>query len=273
LVAFLDPIRFPDSRPSFGSFITNDYFKNQAVFGAGPLWFIETLLIFSALYMFWRLLRRPRQDAPDAKTPFPGNGAIALFACILGVAAFLIRIWLPVGWNFVLLNLQFPFFIQYIALFAVGVIANRRNWLLSLPANTGRFWLRVSFLLIILFWPIVLCGGALHRGLDPFRGGLQWQALAYALWESFLCIGMCVSLIHAFRRFGNRQGKLPRFLSRNAYTAYLIHEVVIIAFAYAVRDVALYPLLKWAAVSLLAVPLCFVLSIPIRRIPGADRVL
>jgi glucan biosynthesis protein C len=273
LLAFLDPVRFPDSRPPFWSFITGNYFKEQAVLGAGPLWFIETLLIFSILYVLWRLLTRPRPDKPAVDTRFPGNSSIALLALLLGVAAFLIRIWLPLGWNFVPLNLQFPFFVQYIALFVVGLIAYRRNWLQYLPNSTGRVWLGIGFLLIFLFWPLVLGGGALDHGLDPFRGGIHWQALAYALWESFLGLGICLGLIYAFRRYGNRQGKLASFLSRNAYTAYLIHEVVIIAIAYAVRDVVLYPLLKWAVVALVAVPLCFALSSPIRKLPYANRVL
>jgi len=49
--------------------------------------------------------------------------------------------------------------------------------------------------------------------------------------------------------------------------------VVIIALAYAVRGVALYPLLKWGLMSLVAVLLCFGLSSLIRKLPYADRVL
>jgi surface polysaccharide O-acyltransferase-like enzyme len=122
-------------------------------------------------------------------------------------------------------------------------------------------------------WLLMLGGGAPEQGLDSFRGGWHWQALAYALWESFLCFGMCIGLIYLFRRHANRQGRLANFLSRNAYAAYLIHEVVIIAIAYAVQGVTLYPLLKWGLVSLVAVPLCFVLSSLLRKPPYADRVL
>jgi glucan biosynthesis protein C len=273
LLAYLDPVRFPDGRPPFWSFITGNYLKNEAVVGAGPLWFIETLLIFSFLYVLWQLLARPRPAEPALESRFPSSGSIALFALLLGVAGFLVRLWLPMGWNFVPLNLQFPFFVQYVALFVVGLIAYRRNWLLGLPDSTGRLWLGVAVLVIFLFWPLVLGGGALDQGLDPFCGGWHWQALAYALWESFLCLGMCIGLIYAFRRYANRQGRLASFLSRNAYTAYLIHEVVIIAIAYAARDVPLYPLLKFALAVLVAVPLTFGLSSLIRKIPYTDRVL
>jgi len=48
---------------------------------------------------------------------------------------------------------------------------------------------------------------------------------------------------------------------------------VIITFAFAVRDVALYPLLKWGLVALAAVPLCFGLSSLIRKLPYTERVL
>jgi glucan biosynthesis protein C len=272
LLAYLDPVRFPVSRLPFWSFITGNYLKNEAVFGAGPLWFIETLLIFSVLYVLWRLLARPRPAEPDAESRFPGSVSIALFALLLGVAGFLVRLWLPAGWNFVPLNLQFPFFAQYIALFVVGLIAYRRNWLLSLPDRVGRLWLGIAVLMIFLIWPLVLVSG-MDKGLDPFRGGWHWQALAYALWESFLCLGVCIGLIYVFHRYLDHQGGLAHFLSRNAYTAYLIHEAVIIALAYAVRDVALYPLLKWGLVSLVAVPLCFGLSSLIRKLPYTDRVL
>jgi hypothetical protein len=82
-----------------------------------------------------------------------------------------------------------------------------------------------------------------------------------------------LSLIYLFHRYANCQGRLAGFLSRNAYAAYLIHEVAIIAIAYAAQGIVLYPLLKWGLVSLVAVPLCFGLSGLIRRLPHTDRVL
>ena len=48
---------------------------------------------------------------------------------------------------------------------------------------------------------------------------------------------------------------------------------MITVMALAVRNVTLYPLLKWGVVSLVAVPLCFGLSQLIRKLPYTDRVL
>ncbi len=124
----------------------------------------------------------------------------------------------------------------------------------------------------MLFVPLAVAGGALESD-EPFRGGLYWQAMAYALWESFVCVGMCIGLTYLFRRYANRQGGLAKFLSPNAYTAYIIHAPIITATALVLRNVDVYPLLKFGLAALIALPLCFVLSNLIRKLPYADRVL
>ncbi len=246
----------------------------ESVIGAGPLWFVEVLLIFTLVYALWRRFFRPSPPVPPVETEsrFPGNAAIGLFALLTGVGAFLVRLVFPVGWNFSLLNLQFPFFVLYIALYIVGLIAYRRNWLLGLPDAKGKLWLGIAIVLILLFLPMALIGGG-PESIQLFMGGFNWQAMAYALWEAFLCVGMCIGLIYAFRRYLNRQGRLAKFLSPNAYIAYIIHAQVITFTALAMRNVDLYPLLKFGVAILIAVPLSFVLGNLIRKLPYTDRVL
>jgi surface polysaccharide O-acyltransferase-like enzyme len=254
-------------------YFPGQYFRTNALLGAGPLWFVETLLIFTVLYLVWRLLSgRRRARPPVAETPFPGNLYIALLALVLGLVGFLVRLWRPIERSFAPLNLQLPFFAQYIALFILGLVAYRRNWLPGLPDAAGRLWLGVGILMILLFWPLALAGD-MATSLEPFLGGWHWQALAYALWESFLCLGMCIGLIWAFRRYAHGQGKLARTLSRNAYAAYLVHGPVITIVALAARDLMFHPLVKFGLVSLVALPLCFGLSDLIRRLPYANQIL
>ncbi len=246
----------------------------EALIGGGPLWFVEVLLIFTIVYVAGRRLFRPNAPVPPVQTDsrFPGSKVIVFFAVLMAAVTFLIRLWHPVGWSFSPLNLQFPFFVQYIALFVVGLIAYRRNWLASLSDATGKRWLAVAIVLILLFVPMAIVGGAMESD-EPFRGGPYWQAAAYALWESFVCAGMCIGLIYLFRRYMNRQGRLAKFLSPNAYTAYIIHAPIITATALVLRTVDLYPLLKFGLAVLIALPLCFVLSNLIRKLPYTDRVL
>jgi surface polysaccharide O-acyltransferase-like enzyme len=258
---------------SFWRFYTGQYTAEGTILGHRHLWFVETLLIFSLVYAVWRLVVRPQAPTVSAGARFPGTVTIAVVALLLGVAAFFVRVVSPIDSNFRPLNLQFPFFVQYCALFSVGLIAYRRNWLAKMPDAAGRLWLRSAGVLILAWWPLLIGGGALTGGIDPFKGGWRWQALGYAVWESLLGVSLCIGLIYVFRRWANRQGPLGGFLSRHAYGAYIVHSVVIVLAAVAVRNVVAYPLLKWALVSLVAVPLCFVLSSLVRRLPYADRVL
>jgi len=256
----------------FWRYFPVEYFKGGLI-GQGPLWFIEVLLIFSLVHVLYRLIVRARPDGPAKETRFPSNRAIVVFALLLGLTGFLVRgEFVMDEYNFKPLNLQIPFFAQYIALFVLGLIAYRRNWLTELPDKTGRLWLRIAILMIILWAPMMVVNGAIYDD-NSFKGGWCWQSLVYALWESLLCMSMCIGLVYLFRRYRNRRGRIAAFLVPNAYTAYLIHAPVIATLAWGLRDLTWYPLLKWALVSLIAVPLCFGISALIRKLPYTDRVL
>jgi surface polysaccharide O-acyltransferase-like enzyme len=115
-------------------------------------------------------------------------------------------------------------------------------------------------------------GGTQQDGL-AIAGGFNWVALCYALWESFVVVGVSMGLLVLFRERWNHQGRLAKELAADVYTVYLIHPLVLVGFAYAFSVVALYPLLKWDIAVLITIPLCFVISSGIRRIPLVKRVL
>jgi glucan biosynthesis protein C len=258
---------------SFWSYLTGQYFAGGTIIGQGPLWFVEVLLIFTLAYAVWRVLV-PRGPLPSVTaTPFPRDRTVVLFAVGLGVAAALLRIPFAIdAYWFAPLDLQFGFFASYVALFVIGLLAYRHDWLRGLPDKTGRRWLRVAVLMILLWAPTVVALGAVDNDL-PLKGGLHWQSPVYAMWEAFACVSLCIAVVYLFRRHLDRKGRLAAFLVPNAYTAYLIHAPIIATLAWELRGVTWYPLLKWALVSLIAVALCFGLSALIRKIPYTDRVL
>ena len=88
-----------------------------------------------------------------------------------------------------------------------------------------------------------------------------------------MVVGVCMDLLVLFRQRWNHQGRLARSLASNVYLVYLIHAPVLIGFAYAFHVVALYPLLKWGIAVLITIPLCFLISSLIRKIPLVNRVL
>ncbi|WP_455389527.1 acyltransferase family protein [Petrachloros mirabilis] len=257
----------------FWSYFPGEYFKTEPLIGAGPLWFVEVLLIFSLVYVVWRLVTPARPVNPPQEVAFPSNRAIVIFAFLLGLAGFAVRIVFVMDqYFFEPLNLQFPFFAQYIALFVLGLIAFRRDWLSGLSDAMGRLWLSITILLILVRIPIMQ---VLDASGDPnaLKGGLHWQSLLYSLWEAFFCVSMCIAVIYFFRLFLNQRGRFSNFLVPNAYTAYIIHAPIITILTFSIRDVDAYPLVKWAVVALIAVPLCFALGALIRKLPYTERVL
>ena len=263
---------YGDLNLSFVGWYSQQYFRDYGLIGGGPLWFISALLLFSVVYAIVRLLVPSRPEKLPVETSFPSSGAIALFAVIIALASFIVRLWFPADWVYKPLAFQFADFPQYIALFIVGLVAYRRNWLLSMPQAVGRRWLAIAIALILLYPVISILSGALTDD-TPFLGGWHWQALLVAMLQSFLCLSMVISVIHLFRRYLDRQGPLAGFLSRNAYTAYLIHEPVITFAALVAMGLMLYPLLKFGLMALITVPLIFGLSSLISRLPYSERVL
>ena len=268
---------------SYGNFYAS-YLLSLRGFGQGPVWFIETLLYFVMLYALWRLLTKkavksPRSmtiNAPSVDTtrmhPYPTYRNMLLYIVGLALVDFLIRLWLPIGWTFQLLNFQFPFFPQYISMFILGILAYRHSWLTRMPEAMGKVWIGVAIIDLFLFPVVAIAGGAINH-LAYFAGGLHWQALFYAFWEAVMCVAMCTGLLVLFRKCFHRQGSLGKFLSANAYTVYIVHPLVIVGLAYGLHTVTLYPLLKYGIAVMIAVPCCFALSALVRMIPYAKKVL
>jgi glucan biosynthesis protein C len=259
---------------SFWAYI-REYWKHYELLDIGPLWFVEALLIFSVVYSLWWRLAKSLAHKVRSEGAAPGDLAIAIFALTVGLVTFIVRIWLPVGWYFAPLGLQFPHFPQYIGLFVVGTIAYRRGWLsvISVDAARGRLWGGVAAFLIALAPVLFVAGGALEGNTEPFRGGLHWQALIYALWEQFLCMAMVISLLVWFRRRYDHQGKLARTMSANAYAVYICHASILVFVAIGLRNIALHPLLKFGLASAICIPICFLVGGLARRLPVARRIL
>ncbi len=144
----------------------------------------------------------------------------------------------------------------------------------------GRDWSLIALLATLIFAGLAF--SSMMQGVGAagtqttgyaIAGGFNWLALCYALWESFVVVGVGMGLLVFFRERWNHQGRLAKELAADVYTVYLIHPVVLVGFAYAFSVVALYPLLKWGIAVVVTIPLCFLTSLGIRRIPLVNRVL
>ncbi|MFC1981332.1 acyltransferase family protein [Chloroflexota bacterium] len=239
----------------------------------GPLWFVAALLFFSLLYVLWRLIFQPTPNPRRGESRAPGNASIAIFAVALGLVTFVVRIWFPVGWEFMLLHWQFSHFAQYIAMFIIGLIAYQRGWFAGLTDAQGKVWRWVILALILLFPVLFVLGGALKGNLEPIMGGLHWQSFAYSLWEQFMCVAMVVTLVVWFRKRFNNQNTIGKALSSGAYTTYVIHMPVIVLLALALRGIQLDMAIKFILVAPFAIALSFLVGYLIKKLPFARSIL
>ena len=248
--------------------------QNAAV---GPLWFVEALLVFSIVYALGRLLLRAKPGLSPGQqqlVPPPGNATIGLFGLGLGLVTFLVRVWAPFGWWWEPLHQEPAHLPQYVALFAIGIIAYRNNWFDRIPTTQAKRWGWVALALIPVLPALAIAAGALRGEFDPaVTGGLTWLSLAYSLWEACIGTALVIAVLVWFRNRFNRQGRLLAGMSAAAYAVYVLHPLVIVPLALALSTVRLRLDLKFVVVAPLAVALCFLSGHLVRRLPVVRRIL
>ena len=243
--------------------------------GLGVAWFLALLLIFDFAYAAWR---EPKKDQPATvlkEAAPPTYPAIILFVLALTGASFLMRIVIPMGKTVA----GFPtlsYLPQYLSFFVLGTCAYRRNWFRTIPGSMGAAGFIVALVATILLFPLALSGRPFSMDLlDPaaFLGNGTWQSAAYALWDSTFAVGLCLASISLFRRFFNRDSSFGSFLAQQSYAVYLIHVPIIVLIAVLLMDLDFAALPKFALVSAIAVPTCFIVAYLVRKIPGVSRIL
>jgi len=129
-------------------------------FSVAQMWFVVALLAFAIVHVIWRRFAQPMSDSQGAA---PGNAAIAIFALALGLVTFIVRIWLPVGWEIPIVSWQVAHFPQYIALYILGLVAYRRNWFEVVTDAQGKTWFFIVLGLVLFFPVLFIVGGGARR--------------------------------------------------------------------------------------------------------------
>jgi len=239
----------------------------------GHLWFLMALFIFAGVYVLYRIITdryAPNFSFKSYENSFPTNKMIVLSVAVIALGTFLVRVLFPIGvWVF---SLQLAHMTHYIFCFWAGILAYRGRWFNNLSGSQAKLWGIVALVDIIIL-PVVIVLGS-KNGLDAFMGGLTWQSFSVAVWESFALLSVSILLLYVFRKKFNQQGSLLRGMSPNAYTVYIIHQLVIVSIMIPLLRIALPTTVKFVIVSLIAVPMSFLIShFIIRKIPYANRVL
>ncbi|RFU61152.1 acyltransferase family protein [Peribacillus glennii] len=234
----------------------------------GPLWFVEALLIFNILYGLCRSCFLKK--SAGRKLPFPNTKKLILLAVLLGITAFAVRLFYPVGTG--PLGLQFGYFPSYIFLFAAGIMAFHYNWLDDISLIPVKKWLlAAAFTIPVLPIGLVLTGAL--EGNMAFEGGLTLQAFIYAMWEPFVAFGLIITLLNWFHDKYNKPDTFGISMSQAAYTVYIIHPAIIVGLSLFFTAFPIHPFIKFLIVGSIGTILCFASASLIIKIPYAKRVL
>jgi glucan biosynthesis protein C len=251
---------------------------------AGPLWFVEVLLVMSLAYAAFRALRARSSAAsglPEAGSgvadagartvaaaePRPvGFRAIAGLVALLTVVSFLWRLVVPTGTYWELGGLPSPAYLpQYVILFVVGLLATRRGWLAALTVRQG--WVAV----VVVIVSVGVALGTAALAATPGAGALA--LLGAVLAENVFAVSTIVALLVLFREKFSGQPAWARFAARNTFAVYVIHPLVLVGVAMLLAPLVAPAGVKFLILLVLAVPLCWGFAHLLRRIPGVARVL
>jgi len=234
----------------------------------GHLWFLEHLLLYVSIYSIFRLLNK-RPVIKKEEAGFPKPYTIILFVIVLSIITFIVRVWYPTdywGGFLFIIQTEYAHVPQYIAMFILGIIAYRRNWLMNIPARTGIICLLIG---ISLSFYMYVGNISLLSG-----GGFNAGNLIFSIYESIVCTSLSIGLLYFFRKFMNHSSKFSQILSQSAYSVYIIHVPVVVALQYSLQSALLPAVVKFLITIIGGVLFSFLLShLLIRKIPYLQRIL
>ena len=226
---------------------------------SGHTWYLASLFLFCLLYALIRLVCK--KTCENSKTL--SLLLVTAFALVMGIGSYAIRQFYKQDYWIVLWVFKFEpvHYLQYIMMFAFGVMAGRGNWFNRMTATVGGSSLIIGLL---------LCIG------NYLRAGGAWDYFVYkwfGIYESLLCVFFSVGLVWLFKSFGNWSGKFWQWSAAQAFGAYVIHLFVLLVVENLLDQLWLGVMGKYLTVLILATVGAFVITWLLRLIPGVKKVL
>ena len=249
------------------------YLWNHVIIINGPLWFAQTLLIFSLAYCAWRAaFGSSLASSSRTPRPVPTYARWLLSAILVGAASLAIRQFVPTGKN--VIGLQLCYFAPYIFLFAIGIPAWRYDWLRQLEWKHARPWI----ITLIAAWPLMPISIAIAMRVFPpgkanFGGGHTWPAIVYAFWDPFVSWGLIAAWLLIARAFMNKPSAFWSWLNRRAYAVYIIHPPVLVGMSLLLHSFVAPAILKFIVTGTLSCIATWLIADPLVRIPGIRRIV
>lgn len=237
-------------------------------FNIGPLWFAYALLIFSVVYLVFRVLL-PKVSwhlSPNVLS----HTKVAGFLLIWGLAAFAIRLWVPTGQERGLL--QIGYFASYILLFFFGCAAAHGRLLENIDKKLALPWAWISLLTIPSLFAYGILSGALQGGSFHVNGGWTLPAFAYAMWEPFVACGIMLMLLWRFR-VSSQSWAFWKKLAPLCFAAFIIHPPVVVGLGVLLQDWKGISLMMFGVVGTASLLISFGVAALLVKLPGAKKIL
>lgn len=230
------------------------------------MWFVVALLVCSLGYAALRSVR-----PLTGPRPRPGGRSLVVAASVIGAGSLAV-------WQFTtlldthLLNVRVSAWTQGAVLFALGVMAAEAGWDGRLPRPTEHRLGQITVAGVGLTGVLVSYTAARDQ-LDLALGGLNWASVSFAILYGVVSVTFTLWCLAWLRRRWPTHGPLMTKAGRGSYATYLLHPVALVSVMLAFRVVPLGAELKFVLVSVVAVPVCFVVGYAVTRLPGLGRVV
>jgi glucan biosynthesis protein C len=238
------------------------------------LWFLGHLLLYSAVYVGWRVIADRRTDR-RAVWPVPSHSAVVSFVVVLAVMTWVVRWWFPIDeWVplFFVLAAEPAHLPQYVMLFGLGTVAYRGDWLRRIPTRMGVIWLGIGVVAVAGVYAFKL--GAPDRWDNvTASGGFSWQSLLSSAWEALICAGMCVGLIVLFRTLFHRTSRFLTALVAASYAAYILHLMIVIGLQFGLEGVDVPVSAKFGLVTVFGILFAFGIGYVSQWVPAVRAAL
>lgn len=224
----------------------------------GPMWFVEDLLVLCLLYALFRQFVNPFTLSKRININLL---SMLILASCIGIGSQIVRHFCPQDyWVFVLgfIEIEPAHSVQYISMFVLGLLAGRNGWMEKISTTAGV----VS----------VILGIALVAGF-ALQDKCSYITRFIGIYESFLCVFVCLGLLWLFRRFCNVNHPFLSWLSAQSYGVYIIHEPVLLALEYLTDGIWIPAIYKFFIVGILTSVFSFYITCLLRRIPAVKKVL
>ncbi len=232
----------------------------------GITWFLEALFLFNMFHFLFSF--GSIKNIGEIKL---NNRNIIFFVIIISTTIFLIRIKYPML-TFIL-SLPVDVLLKYICLYLLGAIAFRNQWLDNLSTKLFKLNVKILIILFVMVPIVILLGGVMNGNLGKFLVGATWQNCFYSFWETYLGVVLIIVLLYYFKNKMEYTNTIMNRMARSAYAVFIFHAFVLILVGYFLSNFRIYMLLKFLILSILSVPVSFLISSYIVKIPLVNKVL